>query len=123
MCLTHRDAASPTGRHKMSFAPPHSDAPGEPGGYKDAKAHAKAAKAYAKAQRPWYKKKRIVLPLGLVWVVIAASAGSSGGGNSSTSSPSGIIQKPTMGRKPTRPKATSRMPRPTRIGLDCGRWK
>lgn len=46
--------------------------------HKDAKAQAKAAKAYAKATRPWFKKKRIVLPLGVV--AIAAMASVSGGG-------------------------------------------
>ena len=44
----------------------------EPGqDYKHAKAQAKAAKAFAKAQRPWYKKKRFLLPLGLVLLMSA----------------------------------------------------
>lgn len=43
--------------------------------HKDAKAQAKAAKAYAKATRPWFKKKRIVLPLGVVAIAAMASAG------------------------------------------------
>ena len=43
--------------------------------HKDAKAQAKAAKAYAKATRPWFKKKRIVLPLGVVAIAAMASMG------------------------------------------------
>ena len=43
----------------------------------------------------------------------------------STRNPSGIIQKPSTGKKPRRPPATSRMPSPMRIGFDCGRcqWR
>ena len=43
----------------------------------------------------------------------------------STRSPSGIIQKPSTGKKPSRPPAMSRMPSPMRIGFDCGRcqWR
>ncbi len=48
---------------------------------RNAKAEAKAAKAYAKAERPWYKKKRFIIPLGLILLTIVVSAGSSGGGN------------------------------------------
>lgn len=65
---------------------------------KTAKAQAKAAKAHAKALRPWYKKKRVIIPLVIVVIgIISAVAGggsdsgsdsaSSGGG---TESPSGI---------------------------------
>jgi hypothetical protein len=43
--------------------------------HKDAKAQAKAAKAYAKATRPWFKKKRYVLPLGVVAIAAMTSAG------------------------------------------------
>lgn len=53
-------------------------------GQREAKANAKAAKAYAKAQRPWYKKKRRIIPQGLILLIFAVSAGScesdSGGG-------------------------------------------
>jgi hypothetical protein len=49
-------------------------------GRRDAKAEAKAAKAYAKAQRPWWKKKRFIVPLGLVLLAVIASAGATGGG-------------------------------------------
>jgi hypothetical protein len=48
-------------------------------GPRSPKAEAKAAKAYAKAMRPWYKKKRVIIPAGLVVLAIAASAASSGG--------------------------------------------
>jgi hypothetical protein len=55
---------------------------------KEANAEAKAAKAKAKAMRPWFKKKRIILPLALV--VIAGISMASGGGsdNGSTNSSS-----------------------------------
>jgi hypothetical protein len=39
----------------------------------DAKAQAKAARAYAKASRPWFKKKRVFVPLVLVAVIVLAS--------------------------------------------------
>jgi hypothetical protein len=52
------------------------------------KAQAKAAKAYAKAMRPWYKKKRVIIPAGLVVLTMVGSAVSSsdsGSGNASGS--------------------------------------
>lgn len=64
----------------MSAGNPERPDPPGGGGYRSAKADAKAAKAYAKAQRPWWKKKRFILPLGLVLLIVAVSAGSSGGG-------------------------------------------
>ena len=36
--------------------------------HRTAKAEAKSAKAHAKAMRPWYKKKRYIVPLGLMAV-------------------------------------------------------
>jgi uncharacterized protein DUF4352 len=73
----------------MSVYPPV-ESPPEPGvpesaprSHKEAKAAAKAAKAYAKAQRPWYKKKRFVLPLGLLLLIVVVAAASSGGGTGS----------------------------------------
>jgi hypothetical protein len=51
---------------------------------RDPKAEAAAAKAYAKAQRPWYKKKRFIIPLGLIILTIAAAAGSGGKDSSKT---------------------------------------
>jgi hypothetical protein len=56
---------------------------------RDAKAQAKAEKAYRKAQRPWYKKKRYVLPLGLVVLIVLISALSGGGGSGGPSATSG----------------------------------
>lgn len=47
--------------------------------YRDAKAEAKAEKARAKAMRPWWKKKRIIIPLALVVIIGIAMA--SGGGD------------------------------------------
>ncbi len=61
----------------ISEPPPSEQYPSE--GSQNPKADAKAAKAYAKAMRPWYKKKRVIIPAGIVVLVIAASAGSSGG--------------------------------------------
>ncbi len=54
-----------------------------PHGSRNDKAERAAAKAYAKAQRPWYKKKRFIIPGGLVALGILGSA-SGGGGTSST---------------------------------------
>jgi hypothetical protein len=68
-----------------SASPPSEQSPRNP------KAEAKAAKAYAKAVRPWYKKKRVILPAGLlalIVVVVAASGGGSGSGNASATSTS-----------------------------------
>lgn len=54
---------------------------------KEANAEAKAAKAKAKAMRPWFKKKRIILPLALVVIVgISMASGGSGNTGSTTSS-------------------------------------
>lgn len=44
----------------------------------DTKADYAAAKARAKALRPWYRKKRFVLPLGLVVIIVLASLASGG---------------------------------------------
>ena len=63
---------------------------GQPGGQppdrRDAKAQAAADKAYAKSRRPWWKKKRFIIPLGLVLIAIIASAGSGGGGDDESDS-------------------------------------
>jgi hypothetical protein len=60
---------------------------------RDAKAQAKAAKAHAKAMRPWFKKKRVMLPLVLV-VIIGIAVAASGGGDDTdkTSTASGENQ-------------------------------
>lgn len=50
--------------------------------YRDAKAEAKATKARAKAMRPWFKKKRIMIPLVFVLFVVIAAAASGGSDNS-----------------------------------------
>lgn len=54
---------------------------------KEANAEAKAAKANAKAMRPWFKKKRIILPLALV-VIVGISMASGGGSDSGSTSTS-----------------------------------
>ncbi|MDA0158716.1 DUF4352 domain-containing protein [Solirubrobacter ginsenosidimutans] len=46
-------------------------------GHRNPKAEAKAAKAYAKAVRPWYKKKRVLIPAGLVALAMVGAATSS----------------------------------------------
>lgn len=89
----------------MSIPPPGTEAPPpvQPDashGPRNPKAELKAAKAYARAERPWYKKKRFILPLGLVLLLMASQAMKGGdtatndsasetkGGNSQTFSPS-----------------------------------
>jgi len=64
--------------------PQNEDHPSQ--GPRNPKAEVKAAKAYAKATRPWYKKKRVIIPAGLVVLTIAGSAGSSGDTGSATAS-------------------------------------
>jgi hypothetical protein len=88
----------------MSISPPdvQSNASSSP---RDAKAELKAAKAYAKALRPWYKKKRFILPLGLIVLAVAAGGASGGGektteakaGAAETSSPAGNRDEGTSG--------------------------
>jgi Domain of unknown function (DUF4352) len=53
---------------------------------KDAKAQAKAEKAYRKATRPWFKKKRIIVPLALVVLFAIGKAASGGSGTSAAPS-------------------------------------
>ena len=62
---------------------------------KEANAEAKAAKAKAKALRPWFKKKRIILPLALVLVagISMASGGGSDTGSTSTAGSSEETQQ------------------------------
>lgn len=55
---------------------------------KEAAAEAKAAKAKAKALRPWFKKKRIIVPLALV-VLIGLSTAMNGGSSGSSSTATG----------------------------------
>ena len=69
----------------------------ERGSYRDAKAQAKAAQAYAKAQRPWWKKKRFIIPLGLVLLIALISAGSGGGDNNGAGSGGGNATKSSGG--------------------------
>lgn len=62
--------------------PPSSQQP--PQAPRNPYAEAKAAKAYAKAMRPWWKKKRFIIPLGLVTLsILGSAAGSSDTGNNS----------------------------------------
>lgn len=51
----------------------------QPVNHRDAKAQAKGAKAYAKAQRPWYKKKRFIIPIGILVLAIGGAAAGGGG--------------------------------------------
>lgn len=52
----------------------------------EAKADAAAAKAKAKALRPWFKKKRVILPLILLVIIIISVASNSGNKGSETAS-------------------------------------
>lgn len=60
----------------FSAAPPSATSPPT---RQEAKADAAAAQARAKAMRPWFKKKRFVLPLGLVVLIVVIAAASGGG--------------------------------------------
>lgn len=48
-------------------------------------AQARAAKAQARAERPWFKKKRFVLPLGVIALITVVSV--AGGGGDTTAAP------------------------------------
>ena len=68
--------------------PPSSQQP--PQAPRNPYADAKAAKAYAKAMRPWWKKKRFVIPLGLVVLsILGSAAGSSDTGNNAAGDSAG----------------------------------
>lgn len=54
------------------------------GDHRSAKAEAKGAKAHAKAMRPWYKKKRILLPLAILVVIVLVVATSGGSDDDTT---------------------------------------
>lgn len=49
---------------------------------REARAQASAEKAYRKAQRPWYKKKRLIVPLAILLLIIVISVSTSGRGGS-----------------------------------------
>jgi hypothetical protein len=53
--------------------------------FKQAKANAKAEKARAKSLRPWFKKKRIIIPLILLVIIILAAASSGSDTDTDTS--------------------------------------
>jgi hypothetical protein len=63
---------------------------------KDANAEAKAAKAKAKAMRPWFKKKRIILPLALVVIVGISMASGGGSSDTGSSTSSGSTEEATQ---------------------------
>ena len=65
-------------------------------------ADAKAEKAYAKASRPWFKKKRFILPLGLV-ALIVIFAGTSGGGDNTTATDDSPSQSSDTGTQDEAP--------------------
>lgn len=56
---------------------------------KEAKAEARAAKARAKALRPWYRKKRIILPLAFVALIAIVAIAGGGGDNTSNTATGG----------------------------------
>ena len=63
---------------------------------KEANAEAKAAKAKAKAMRPWFKKKRIILPLALVVIVGISMASGGGSSDTGSSTSSGSTEETTQ---------------------------
>ncbi len=63
-------------------SPPPGVKPAPPD-HRSAKAEAKAAKAHAKAMRPWYKKKRLMIPLALVALIVVIAIASGGSGDDS----------------------------------------
>jgi hypothetical protein len=63
---------------------------------KEANAEAKAAKAKAKAMRPWFKKKRIILPLALVVIVGISMASGGGSSDTGSSTSSGSTEEATQ---------------------------
>lgn len=66
----------------VSDQPPPPTGGSEPSSRGDAKRAAKAdaaaSKARAKAERPWFKKKRVILPLGLLLIIVIVVATSGG---------------------------------------------
>jgi hypothetical protein len=81
---------------------PFGSPPGEYN-HRDAKAHAKAAKAYAKAQRPWYKKKRVLIPGGLVALGLFGAA--TGGSDTASTDPQVAAPAPAPGEVDAAPLA------------------
>ncbi len=55
-------------------------------GYRSAKADVKAEKARAKAMRPWWKKKRIIIPLVVVAFAVIAAVSAGGGSDTDNTS-------------------------------------
>ena len=83
-------APAPTATALATDAPTQTQAPVR------TRADAKAEKAYAKASRPWFKKKRFIIPLGLVGLMVVV-AGTSGGGDNTTVTDSTPIQSSDIG--------------------------
>lgn len=73
---------------------------------KEAEAEAKAAKARAKAMRPWWKKKRFILPLGLVALIAVIAIASSGGDDTGSDTATGGATKTTAAGGATETTAT-----------------
>jgi hypothetical protein len=63
------------------------------------RADAKAEKAYAKAIRPWYKKKRFIIPLGLVGLMVVIAGTSGGGDNTPATDNSSPSQSSDTGKQ------------------------
>jgi len=79
------------------------------------KADVKAAKAHYKASRPWYKKKRYLIPLGLLVLIVIISASNSGGGSdkkdpSTASSTASESTSPDTSSSSSSPKAAAPKP-------------
>lgn len=82
---------------------------------KIAKAEAKAAKARAKALRPWFKKKRVILPLALILIVGISQAMNGGGGDSGSAAGDGdtVSQSPSDSQSET----ATESPSPEQAGI------
>src|SRR3954451_12963307 len=72
-------------------------------GHRNPKADAKASKAYAKAMRPWYKKKRVLIPAGLVALAMVGGATSSQNPSSTPTTAVADAKAATSGEKATKP--------------------
>ncbi|HEU4515204.1 MAG TPA: DUF4352 domain-containing protein [Nocardioidaceae bacterium] len=100
-----------------------------PASNKDAKAQAKAAKAYAKATRPWFKKKRFILPIGVVAIAAMAAAGGGDEGAEPTVASASGTESGSDAKEASAPEATPGVNDAVRDGkfeftvkkVDCGK--
>lgn len=84
---------------------------------RDAKAQAKADKAYRKASRPWFKKKRVIVPLALLLVIIMSQL--AGGGGDKAATP-GTATDTSQSKVEDSPKAVKAAPKPAAVAAGIG---